>query len=246
MTEPLVRRAPLPAARPDAMRPLPHGGRAALGGVLGGILVLALGVSVTHVSGWSQAEMGPLEWFSLHHLAALDAFALAIAWVFAPPQAIAITVLGTAAVLIVSRSPWRAATFLVVVALSWGSSKVVKMIVARPRPDGALLAHPLAIEQSGSFPSGHVCFTAALAIGVLVMVRDTRRRTRILLLVISSGGVLVVAVSRVYLGVHYPTDVIAGIVYTPSAAAVLLWLWLNVLLPHVPRPLPGRRIAVRG
>ncbi|HEU0257302.1 MAG TPA: phosphatase PAP2 family protein [Microbacteriaceae bacterium] len=243
MMESPRRRTVVPASRPDPLRPVPHAGRALTLGIVGGLLVIALGLVVTHAAGWTSDELRVLQWFSSHQVPALNTVALGIAWLFAPTEALALTVLGTLAVLAVSRDPWRAGTFLLVVALSWGSSKVVKMIVARPRPDGALLAHPLAIEHSASFPSGHVCFAAALAIGILVTMRDTRRRSRVIAIVVAGVGVVIVALSRLYVGVHYPTDVIGAIVYVPSAAAVLLWLWLDVVLPRLPRSTPGRRVA---
>lgn len=233
------------STRLDPMRPLSHGPRLLVLGIVGGIVVLALGLAVTHISGWSGHEMRILEWLSDHHVAALNGFALAIAWTFSPAQAIGITVLGTVVVLLVTRSPWRAGTFLLLVILSWGSSKVVKIIVHRPRPDSALLAHPLAIEHSSSFPSGHVCFAAALGLAILIMMRDSRRRAKVTATIIVSAAVVVVALSRIYVGVHYPTDVIGAIVYIPSATAVLLWLWYDVTVPRLPRTRPGRRIAVR-
>jgi len=222
--------------RPDALRPLVHGTRAFWLAVIGIVVVTAGGLVVAHASAWTTGELHVLQWFSDHHVVGLNGLALAIAWIFAPPGAITITAVGTVVVLILTGNVWRGGTFLILVALSWGSSKVIKFIVDRPRPDHSLLAHPLAIEHSASFPSGHVCFAAALAIGIVFTLRDARRRG--LLITLCVVGVVLVALSRVYIGVHYPTDVIGAMIYAPAAASGLLWLWLDLALPRIRRT-PG-------
>jgi undecaprenyl-diphosphatase len=88
-------------------------------------------------------------------------------------------------------------------------NKGLKMLFERPRPDDIL---PL-IEQGGySFPSGHAVTSMAF-FGILVFLVQTRMEDRrkanaltlVLLLLIALIGP-----SRIYLGVHYPTDVLAG------------------------------------
>jgi undecaprenyl-diphosphatase len=90
----------------------------------------------------------------------------------------------------------------------WLLNNGLKMIVDRDRPDVLRL-----VEVSGpSFPSGHSAAAAAGAAAVaLVLGRDRSRRTRA---VLAAGAALVaiaVATSRALLGVHWLTDVIAGV-----------------------------------
>lgn len=88
-------------------------------------------------------------------------------------------------------------------------SEGLKLGYARPRPD--LVAH--AVETLGaSFPSGHATLSAAayLTIGALVAHAQERRRVKSYIHVIAIVLTLMIGVSRVYLGVHWPTDVLAG------------------------------------
>lgn len=82
---------------------------------------------------------------------------------------------------------------------------VLKGIFQRNRPD---LWQHLVTETSYSFPSGHAMASAALTFSVLFLLWRTRFRW----LAVTVGGIylLLIGISRMYLGVHYPTDIIAG------------------------------------
>jgi len=89
------------------------------------------------------------------------------------------------------------------------ANKGIKAIVLRPRPDQAMFL----IEQDGwSFPSGHA-ITSMFFFGMaiwLIRRNVTNRRTANILTVLLAIPMVLIGVSRVYLGVHYPTDVLAG------------------------------------
>lgn len=116
----------------------------------------------------------------------------------------------------------RPAAVLVVGAVVSGTvlSETLKLGFARPRPD--LVAH-LAEVQSGSFPSGHAMLSAItyLTLGALLARFHKQRAVKGVFLALAVIVTLMVGVSRVYLGVHWPTDVLAG--WSLGAAWAALW-----------------------
>ena len=82
---------------------------------------------------------------------------------------------------------------------------VLKLLFHRDRPS---LWHPSVVETSFSFPSGHAMLSAALILSIIFIVWKTR--LRLASIVIGSILILLIGTSRLYLGVHYPSDVAAG------------------------------------
>lgn len=107
-------------------------------------------------------------------------------------------------------------------------SNLLKHGFQRPRPE--LVPHGSYVYTT-SFPSGHSMMSAAtyLTLGALMARVQKRRRVKIFLLAFAALLTLVVGISRVYLGVHWPTDVLAG--WTAGGVwALLIWLlarWLQ-------------------
>jgi membrane-associated phospholipid phosphatase len=100
------------------------------------------------------------------------------------------------------RPQWARATASVFVA--HGLSVVLKRVVRRPRPDDASVRIGVAVPSRLSFPSSHATSTtaAAVAYGTLLGPRGARRLSALL--------VPPMLLSRMVLGVHFPTDVLAG------------------------------------
>lgn len=88
-------------------------------------------------------------------------------------------------------------------------SETLKVGFARPRPD--LVAHVVEVS-SASFPSGHAMVSAAtyLTIGALLARVQEERRVKTYIHAAAVALALMIGASRVYLGVHWPTDVLAG------------------------------------
>ena len=115
----------------------------------------------------------------------------------------------------------RAAVVLAVAALGAEAlDQIMKLLFNRPRPEPFFgLAAPI----THSFPSGHAMVSCCF-FGVLAAILAARERSRARRVAIFAAAAILVALmgfSRVYLGFHYPTDVLAG-----YAAAVV---WLGVV-----------------
>jgi undecaprenyl-diphosphatase len=109
-------------------------------------------------------------------------------------------------------------SLLVIAAGCAALPSLVKLIVARPRPDFGNITHLVTL----SFPSEHTTQAAGIYLAIAILVsRDLNRGWRELGIVLAIVIALAVAWSRVYLGVHYPTDVIAGL--------LLGWTWALLL-----------------
>jgi membrane-associated phospholipid phosphatase len=101
-------------------------------------------------------------------------------------------------------------------------NQLLKVLYQRPRPDEL---GRLATASGFSFPSGHAmmsfCFYVML-VYLLVFNRSTWQRALAMLGALALVGLI--GLSRVYLGVHYPSDVLAGY------AAATVWLLVNILV----------------
>lgn len=110
------------------------------------------------------------------------------------------------------RGRWRTAA-LVVAGTSLGALSVlfVKALVGRSRPD---LIERLMVESSHSFPSGHAANSAIVYLTVASLLFSVvERHLRLFLIAVALILVVAIGVSRVYLGVHWPSDVLAGWVF---------------------------------
>jgi len=117
----------------------------------------------------------------------------------------------------------RGAALWVLVSVSGGAviSNLLKLAIERPRPD--LVARLVEVNTS-SFPSGHATLAAVtyLTLGALLSRVEARRRAKIYVLMVAVVLTVLIGVSRIYLGVHWPTDVLAG--WCVGAAwAMLCW-----------------------
>ena len=100
----------------------------------------------------------------------------------------------------------------------------LKLLFARPRPD---LWDILITETTYSFPSGHAALSLVLAACVVILMRKSKNLGYVIVAAIVY--VLVVGFSRMYLGVHYPSDVIAGWVVATLWIVGMLWVGRSIL-----------------
>jgi undecaprenyl-diphosphatase len=130
-------------------------------------------------------------------------------------------------VLLLAIRHWRRARFFAIAAGGATLLNVLaKLAFHRVRP---ALWKSLAPETSYSFPSGHAMGTMALAAALVVITWPTRGRWWVL--AAGSVFVLLVGLSRVYLGVHYPSDILAGWAASLAWVAGVAVLTYGDLLP---------------
>lgn len=184
--------------------------------VIGGVL-LVLGLAVLVASGrtddFDHAVIGVVR------SGAYDDQLAVLATLTHLGSTAAVTVVaGIVATVGVLIGPWRHGVIgaAVIGAASVGV-EIVKAILARARPD---ILDPLVVEHGFSFPSGHstLSMTAYGILAVLVMRTRLPRGLRAGVVVALGTLVALIGLSRVWLGVHYPTDVIAG--WTTGALVV--------------------------
>jgi undecaprenyl-diphosphatase len=132
------------------------------------------------------------------------------AWIYLP---VSIAV----ACLLIRRRPRVAAVVCIGCLGIKGLDVLLKWAYGRDRPH---IFPPLTSARGGSFPSGHVVTTLVVLSLLAALVRPgLGDRSRVLLVVAVAGAVGIVGLSRVYLGVHYPTDVLGSVLVGGA------WLW---------------------
>jgi membrane-associated phospholipid phosphatase len=204
---------------------------ARVGGLLFGVTVLALQASR---GGWlTGVDHSVTAWLVAHRNPAIDHVALAVSTALGPVEIAVLTTAGAVAVGIRSRSALCGLTALVTVGGASSLCWLIKLLVGRPRPPIALQK---TLETDYSFPSGHVTGTAAL-VGILAVAFGlaASRVVKGLLAVVAVLAVSAVALSRLYLGVHWLTDVTAGVLL--AAAVVTVGATGMAVLVDDPAPL---------
>jgi undecaprenyl-diphosphatase len=144
---------------------------------------------------------------------------------------IIVVVIMTAAVagyLLLAHKPGVAWLMLLAVASGIALNNLLKLVFARHRPD---VVTPAARVFTTSFPSGHATLSAIayLTIGALLARATPSATLSVYFMMLATSVTLLIGLSRIYLGVHYPTDVLAG--WCIGAAwAIFCWIlmaWLQ-------------------
>ncbi len=120
-----------------------------------------------------------------------------------------------------SRKQWRSLSYLLITIIGSGLLNLItKVLFHRHRPT---LWESLSPEFDFSFPSGHAMLSLTLVMAIAVLVPQRHWRS----LFLFCGVLLAIAIgwSRLYLGVHYPSDVLGG---WALAIAWVMWIsWLS-------------------
>lgn len=118
-------------------------------------------------------------------------------------------------ILLCRKSRWMALAIPLGTLVAWQGSEILKKVIMRPRPDISQLAH----ESSYSFPSGHAMSNTAFYLLILMWSPKNRFAQ-----VFCISMIVLMSFSRVYLGVHWPSDVLGGITLAMVVVEVIFGL----------------------
>lgn len=141
----------------------------------------------------------------------LDAIALFLNFIGGGWFATILVPVATILTLVLLKRFWGAGFYALAVALSALSVQVLKALFDRPRPEEMLVA-----SDAGSFPSGHVANVATIAVTLAVLLGRTWAWY------VGAIAVVLMALSRTYLGVHWMTDTVGGALLG-AGIAVIVW-----------------------
>ena len=157
--------------------------------------------------------------------------------------ALAIFTITMAGYLYFKKQAWVALFVVLAIVSGTAVSTLMKSGFDRPRPE--LVSHKTQIYTK-SFPSGHSAMSSLvfLTLGAVMARAERDRKTKVFLIAVPVVLSLLIGVSRVYMGVHWPTDVLAGWLFgmTWAAASWLVFRYMQRRhrLRVYPEPEPTR------
>jgi membrane-associated phospholipid phosphatase len=220
--------------RPAILSQARHPKRVVIVGVTAVLVVTIFGLLAARSATVTQLEQSIDVALNGLHTGVIGSVASGIYAVFSPLPAVIITAVIASLVWIFTRQLRVAVTFGVVVAATWLPSAIIKALVHRVRPDSSTLPHPVTpFPVDASYPSGHAVFITALVIAVFFLVRG--RLARGVTAGVGTVVVVVVVFALLIDGVHFPTDVLASIVWSLGVAPLVLMLWSRFVIPRTYR-----------
>jgi membrane-associated phospholipid phosphatase len=191
---------------------------------IGIALLYFIDMSIRTNTGLADLDKPSLEWLTAWRTPPLTTFMQGITALMSPPVVVAVTILGACIWTWYKKEYWRPLLLISAVSGSFVISTTLKLLTTRTRPPSIDMILPL--ETGYSFPSNHT-FGVAVCVLVLGYLLYSRNRSVYLLLswvIIGTMSITLVSLSRMYLGYHWFTDVIA------SVALAIVILGLVVLI----------------
>jgi membrane-associated phospholipid phosphatase len=183
---------------------------------------LAFTTWIVPLDGLASADASPVEWMGEHRTAVLDALSYAgseVSGGFVIP-----VLVGAVVIISAFQRRWLLAGFvLAAIVIESATYRTTVFFVDRERPDVERLE---GLPADASFPSGHVAASIAVYSGfaLLLTSRMTSTRAKTLVWLAALAIPPIVAVSRMYRGMHHPLDMLAGVFIGISALLLALLL----------------------
>jgi undecaprenyl-diphosphatase len=182
--------------------------------VIGGYLIVCLlltvmGLIVTHQLGaLTRWDRDVARWFSENRTIGMNDWTAYVTRV-ADTFGILIVLLAAVIILLLLQRRWEALSLALALGLELLAFLAVNYLIGRPRPEVVRLG---SLPSTSSFPSGHTAAMAALY-GGLAVIMSAELRSRVLGMcgqIVALLTTAMVGAGRVYRGMHYPSDVVAG------------------------------------
>jgi undecaprenyl-diphosphatase len=173
-------------------------------------LLLFIGTAALVAEGLTQrVDRAVLLWFNAHATPRLDGAALEFTSLGSGYVTI-IVVIVASAFFWETRHRYSAALLWLAVLGGWGLSRALKMLFDRPRPD--LFEWRVPYAGSSSYPSGHSLSAMVVyaTLAYLVVRLESSRTLKRVTIAVFAAIIGIVGLTRMYLGVHYPSDVVGG------------------------------------
>jgi undecaprenyl-diphosphatase len=141
---------------------------------------------------------------------------------------VVVSIFATATVFIIWKRK-KEAFILALILIPEGMVVLLKEIIGRPRPTEDLV-RVIEISGTGSFPSGHT-FHMLMMMGLLIfflLEGITNRWLARGIITIFSSLILLTAISRLYLGAHWPSDIVGSMLFAIPTLLFLHWIYISL------------------
>jgi undecaprenyl-diphosphatase len=194
--------------------------------VVAAVVVLVVLSVMAHATAYFPIDLAITKAVQSFQSPALDAAAMVIDWPgYVPQVAIILVVVGIG--LFAMGYKWEAVVFWAANLLEGAVDGLIKIIVRRPRPEDNLGIHIYKPHGDFTYPSGHI-FSYIMLFGLLayfcyVLMKPSALRT--LLVVALIALVVVAGPVRIYMGEHWPSDVLAGLMLGSLALPFMIGVY---------------------
>lgn len=194
-------------------------------------LFAALGLLAHRVGTGTASDHAVLAAMVAHRTATLTTWAVVVTNLGSPVGVAVLAVALAALTWRRLRSPWPAMLIITTPAVAAAASTATKILAGAHRPPAAL---QLVTETDPSFPSGHVTATVALLATLTAVIgHHGGGVTRAALIASTVLAAAAVGLTRLYLGVHWATDVLGGLLLGAAAAFIANIVYQRILVRGV-------------